>query len=171
MNNNKSFGLIHHTIVVANNTVHFCILPLSYSRSAISLVAQGDNHKSIDKENRLDSSWMFCVVLDANNHHFTASSTIVYSWGKRCDRFYFITRLLNVSVGWMMIEQFEKAIDSTLMTITQHKLNVLWYLNNKFLFSSYRWLLPVIDHLFVILSCLRLLIVQLQSKTSNNHIA
>jgi len=106
--------------------------------SIISVLLYSDNDKSIDTKDISKSSQIFCFVLSANNHHLILSRTIVYSWGKRCDRFYFITRLQNTSSDLMILERFEKTIDITLTTITQHTLNVLRYLENELLFSSYQ---------------------------------
>jgi hypothetical protein len=61
----------------------------------------------------------------------------------------------------MILERFEKTIDITLTTITQHTLNVLRYVENELLFSSYQWFIGVTDDSFVIIPNLRWLIAQL----------
>jgi len=130
-----------------------------------------DNAKSIYTEDISKPPAIFCFVLSANDHHLTSSQAIVYSWGKRCDRFYFVTRLQNTSADLMMLERFEKTIDITPTTITQHTLNVLRYLDNELLFSSYQWFIRATDDSFVIIPNLRRLIAQLQIKKYDSPIA
>jgi hypothetical protein len=107
------------------------------------------------------SPLIFCFVLSSNDRHLTSSRAIIYTWGKRCDRFYFVTRLQNTSVELMMLEKFENITNITSNTITQHTLNVLSYLEKEALFSSYHWFLRGSDDSFVILPNLRRLINQL----------
>ncbi len=104
---------------------------------------------------------IFCFVLSANDRHLTSARAIVYSWGKRCDRFYFVTRLQNTSVDLMMLQNFENITDITPTTINDHTVNVLAYLQDKQLFSSYHWFLRASDDSFVIMPNLRRLINQL----------
>jgi hypothetical protein len=139
--------------------------------SAISILLNHDNDISIDPENIPKSFQIFCFVLSENNHHLTSSRAIIYSWGKRCDRFYFITRQQNTSVDLMTLERFEKTVNITSTTITQHTLNVLRYLESELLFSSYQWFLRATDDSFVIIPNLRRLIIRLQTEVSDSPIA
>ena len=124
-----------------------------------------DDNIEID-ENKVETRKLpliFCFVLSANDRHLTSARAILYSWGKRCDRFYFVTRLQNTSVDLMMLENFENITDITPTTITQHTLNVLRYLQDRQLFSSYHWFLRASDDSFVIMPNLRRLVNQLHS--------
>ena len=114
---------------------------------------------------------IFCFVLSANNRHLTSSRAIVYSWGKRCDRFYFVTRLQNTSVDLMMLEKFENITDITSTTITQHTFDVFLYLQKEQLFSSYHWFLRASDDSYVIIPNLRRLITQLNRRKNNRPLA
>ncbi len=114
---------------------------------------------------------IFCFVLSANNRHLTSSRAIVYTWGKRCDRFYFVTRLQNTSVELMMLEKFENITDITSDTITQCTVDVLLYLRNDYLFSSYHWFLRASDESYVIIPNLRRLLRELNRKENNRPFA
>jgi hypothetical protein len=105
---------------------------------------------------------IFCFVLSASNRHLTSSRAIAYTWGKRCDRFYFVTRLQNTSFDLMMLDEFENITDISSNTINEHTLNVLSYLQNKELFFSYQWFLRATDDSFVVMPNLRRLINQIE---------
>ncbi|UJR16089.1 hypothetical protein I4U23_003001 [Adineta vaga] len=124
-----------------------------------------DNTNDIDEQN---SPSIFCFVLSSNDRHLTSSRAIVYSWGKRCDRFYFVTRLQNTSVDLMMIEHFENTSNITPMTITQQTLEVLIYLYEHHPYSSYHWFVRASDDSFVIMPNLRRLINQLHLQQKKN---
>jgi hypothetical protein len=116
------------------------------------------NDNDVERER---SPLIFCFVLSANDRHLTSSRAIVYSWGKRCDRFYFVTRLQNTSIELMMLEEFENISDITSTTINQLTLDVLLYLRKQNLASSYHWFLRASDDSYVIIPNLRRLISQL----------
>lgn len=137
----------------------------------INISSYSNNDQFIDNENIPDTSRIFCFVLSANKRHLTSSKAIVYSWGKRCDRFYFITRLDNTSSDLLMLEKFEKNIDITSKTITQHTLNALRYLENELLFSSYQWFIRATDDSFIIIPNLRRYINQLEINKYNKPLA
>ncbi|CAF0843138.1 unnamed protein product [Rotaria sp. Silwood1] len=110
------------------------------------------------------SPLIFCFVLSANDRHLTSSQAILYSWGKRCDRFYFVTRLQNTSIQLMMLEHFENTSDVKSTTITQNTFDVLSYIQEATLFSTYRWFLRASDDSFVIIPNLRRLVSQLDNE-------
>lgn len=130
------------------------------------LLFDGDDEIEVQK-----SPLIFCFVLSSNDRHLTSSRAIIYSWGKRCDRFYFVTRLQNTSVELMMLEHFQDLTNITSTTITQHTFNVLSYLQREQLFSSYHWFLRGSDDSFVIIPNLRRLISQLNIKENNSPLA
>ncbi|CAF1125331.1 unnamed protein product [Adineta ricciae] len=107
---------------------------------------------------------IFCFVLSSNARHLTSSIAIVYSWGKRCDRFYFVTRLQNTSIDLMMLEYFENITDITPLTINQQTLNALIYLQRHSPYSSYHWFLRASDDSFVVMPNLRRLVNQLHKQ-------
>ncbi|CAF0790661.1 unnamed protein product [Adineta steineri] len=116
-------------------------------------------------------SLIFCFVLTENNRHLTSARAIAYSWGKRCDRFYFVTRLLNTSIELMTLEAFENTTDISPTTITQETLNVLLYLQQQYMFAPYHWFLRASDESFVIMPNLRRLINQLNKYENNRPLA
>lgn len=122
-----------------------------------------------DDENSRDSPPLFfCLVLSANDRHLTSSKAIAYTWGKRCDRFYFLTRLQNTSIELLMLEKFENTSDVTATTINQYTLDALMHLNDEELFSSYRWFVRAGDDSFVIVPNLRKLVNELDRKIGQN---
>ena len=108
------------------------------------------------------SSAIFCFVLTENRHHASSAQAIVRTWGKRCDRFYFVTRLQNTSISLMMLEHFENITDITPETITRYTLDVLTFLDSEPTFTSYQWFLRASDESFVIIPNLRRLVAQFQ---------
>ncbi len=110
---------------------------------------------------------IFCFVLSANDRHLTSSRAIIYTWGKRCDRFYFVTRFQNTSADLLMLEKFENISDVTPTTITQCTLDVLLYLRRERLVSSYNWFLRASDDSYVIIPNLRRLVTQLHLIENN----
>ncbi|CAF2401082.1 unnamed protein product [Rotaria sp. Silwood2] len=121
------------------------------------------------KEQRAPS--IFCFVLSANDRHLTSSRAIVYSWAKRCDRFYFVTRLQNTSTELMMLEHFENTSDIKSTTIAQITFDVLSYLQDAELFFSYQWFLRASDDSFVIMPNLRRLVIQLDNEEIHRPLA
>jgi hypothetical protein len=117
------------------------------------------------------SPQIFCFVLTANHRHLTSAKAIVHSWGKRCDRFYFVARLQNTSVDLMMLEMFENITDITWKTVNRYTLDVLLHLQQESLFSSYHWFLRATDDSFVIMPNLRKLISELQVKNDHQGLA
>lgn len=110
-------------------------------------------------------SSVFCFVLSANDRHLTSSRAIIYSWGKLCDRFYFITRLQNTSIDLMMLEKFENISNIKSTTLNSQTMNILSYLQNEQLFSSYQWFLRATDDSYVIIPNLRKLVKQLENNS------
>jgi hypothetical protein len=104
---------------------------------------------------------IFCFVMSANNRQLTSSRAILYSWGKRCDRFYFVTRLQNTSVDLMMLERFDDISDITPTTITQQTLDILLYLKTEEFALPYHWFLRASDDSYVIIPNLRRLVTRL----------
>lgn len=139
------------------------ILTIIWSTFSILLFDKDDN----DFEGRRPPS-IFCFVLSGNDRH---SRAIIYSWGKLCDRFYIVARLQNSSIDLMTLEKFEDISNVTSTTITQYTLDVLLYLLNENLFSSYKWFLRATDDSFVIVSNLRKLVNQLHHIESYRPIA
>ncbi len=132
------------------------------------------NEDDTINKNRVEiqkSSLIFCFVLSANKYHLTASRSIVSTWGRRCDRFYFVTRLQNTSAQLMMLENFQDISDVTPTTITSQTFNVLLYLQKEQLFSSYHWFLRASDESYVIIPNLRRLINQLNTEEYNKPLA
>ena len=123
-----------------------------------------EEEKNVDEE---ESPVIFCFVLSANDRHLTSSRAIIYSWGKRCDRFYFVTRLQNTSVELMMLPQFENLTDITPNTINSITGEVLLYLQGEQLFSSYQWFLRASDDCYVIIPHLCRLITRLNRREMN----
>ena len=127
----------------------------------------GDNHEDVHKL----SPRIFCLVLSANARHLTSSKAIVYTWGKRCDRFYFLTRLQNTSIELMMLPKFENTSDVRASNINQYTLDALTYLQQEPMFSSYDWFLRTGDDSFVIVPNLRKLVAELQVEGSQHPLA
>jgi hypothetical protein len=127
-----------------------------------------DDNDDIEVET---SPLIFCFVLSSNDRHLTSSRSIIYSWGKRCDRFYFVTRLQNTSVQLMMLENFENITNITSATITHHTFDVLTYLEKEYSFRIYHWFLRASDDSYVIIPNLRRLITQLNMKQKNIPLA
>jgi len=132
-----------------------------------TLVFDGNNYDVDDGRQPL----VFCFVLSANNRHLTSSRAIVYTWGKRCDRFYFVTRFQNTSADLLMLEKFENISDITPTTITQRTLDILLYLQTEQLASSYNWFLRASDDSYVIIPNLRRLVNQLHRIENNRPFA
>ena len=123
-----------------------------------------------DETNSLDessSAEVFCFVLSGNDRHLTSSRAIVYTWGKRCDRFYFVTRLQNTSIELMMLPEFENLTDITSTNITPLTVEVLLHLRKDPFFTSYQWFLRASDDYYVIVPNLRRLITRLNRRMSN----
>lgn len=110
---------------------------------------------------------IFCFVLTENKNHLTLSRSVVYTWGKQCDRFYFITRLLNTSTELMMLPKFENTTDVTERMINRITFDVLLHLRDEIFASSYHWFLRASDTSFVIMPNLRRLLSQLEEQ--ENH--
>ena len=110
---------------------------------------------------------IFCFALTANDRHLTSSRAIIYSWGKRCDRFYFVTRLQNSSVELMTLQKFENDADITPTTITQTTLDVLLHLRGDQLAAAYHWFLRASDDSYVIMPNLRQLVARLDRREAH----
>ena len=123
------------------------------------------NDHAIDQQR---APLVFCFVLSSNDRHLTSSRAVVYSWGKRCDRFYFITRLQNTSIDLMMLPKFENSTDINSTTINQYTLDVLLHLRNEELAASSHWFLRGSEDTFVIVPNLRRLVTQLD-REENHH--
>ncbi len=121
-------------------------------------VNETNENNNIDEEQPLQ---IFCFVLSANDRHLTSSPAIIHSWGKRCDRFYFVTRLQNTSVELMMLEKFENITDVTSTSINRLTLDVLSYLRNEQLAAPYQWFLRANDDSYVVVPNLRRLVKRL----------
>jgi hypothetical protein len=135
---------------------------------SFSILLFDGNDYDVEEEQR---PLIFCIVLSANHRHLTSSRAIVYSWGKRCDRFYFVTRYQNTSADLLMLEKFENISDISPTTITQHTLDILLYLQRDRLASSYNWFLRASDDSYVIIPNLRRLIAQLHRIENNRPLA
>ncbi|CAF0756939.1 unnamed protein product [Rotaria sordida] len=149
----RLFGRCYYIVIFS------CLIGLSWSIFSNFYFNRNDNNLNEQK-----SPLIFCFVLSENNRHLTSSRAIVYSWGKRCDRFYFITRLQNTSIELMMLENFQVTSDIISNTINKNTFDVLSYLQDAELFSSYHWFLRASDDSFVIIPNLRRLIIQLDNK-------
>ena len=145
-----------------------CLILCSFAVGlAFSILAGPEDDGSLDGDGlavQYVSSSIFCFVLTENRRHATSAQAIVRTWGKRCDRFYFITRLQNTSISLMMLEHFENITDITPTTLTRYTLDVLTFLERESTFTAYQWFLRASDESFVILPNLRRLVAQLQAK-------
>jgi len=110
---------------------------------------------------------IFCFVLSANDRHLTSSPAIIHSWGKRCDRFYFVTRLQNTSAELMTLQKFENITDVTSTSINRITLDVLLYLRNEQLAAQYHWFLRANDDSYVVMPNLRRLVTRLDRRKTN----
>ncbi|CAF3380232.1 unnamed protein product [Rotaria socialis] len=150
-----------------------CLAGLSWCLLNALFSSQPDNYENVYGNNfeETKSPLIFCFVTSANDRHLTSARAIAYSWGKRCDRFYFIARLQNTSINLMILEYFENITDITVTTITQKTFDVLAYLETTNSFKSYNWFLRASDDSFVIIPNLRQLVRQLNDKHHNYPLA
>lgn len=116
------------------------------------------------------SALIFCFVLSINERHVSARA-IVYSWGKQCDRFYFVTRLQNTSIDLMMLENFENTSQITPKTMAKDTVTTLLHLEDNTLFTAYDWFLRGSDESYVIQPNLRRLISLLDTSAYKFPIA
>ena len=143
--------------------ISICSFFLVFLWSLVKTVLLHDD----DDFSKQKSPLIFCFVLSENNRHVSARA-IIYSWGKRCDRFYFVTRLQNTSVDLMLLEYFENTTNITPTTITQYTYDVLLHLQKLDSFSSYHWFLRGSDNSYVVVPNLRRLLTQLDLR-ENSH--
>ena len=136
-----------------------CLILCSFAVGlAFSILAGPEDDGSLDGDGlavQYVSSSIFCFVLTENRRHATSAQAIVRTWGKRCDRFYFVTRLQNTSISLMMLEHFENITDITPTTLTRYTLDVLTFLERESTFTAYQWFLRASDESFVIIPNLR----------------
>ncbi|CAF1456629.1 unnamed protein product, partial [Didymodactylos carnosus] len=113
-------------------------------------------------------SSIFCFVLSSSSKHEKSSIATLYTWAKRCDRFYFVTKLQNTSVDFMMLENFQN-IDMLENETVERTFDVLPTISKDF--SSYSWFLRATDETIVIMENLRKLVSRLDSYSSQLPIA
>lgn len=143
-----------------------CVIGLSLSLINSFWPFKLDKHNNIHNSEYQDenSPQIFCLVFSNNNRHLKSSRAIVYSWGKRCDRFYFVTRLQNTSIELMMLEYFENTTDVTEATISKYTFDAFSYISNEVVFLPYKWFLRASDDSFVIMPNVRRLVKQLDAQ-------
>lgn len=118
--------------------------------------------QSIDSnDERSSGSLVLCVSFARNDYHETAARATINTWGKRCDRFYFVTRLQNTSIELMMIEKYQNTSDINWSNINMYTFDVFTYLENQLMFQQYHWFLRASDQAFVIVPNLHRLIEKL----------